>query len=92
VAPNVDLLEGSLDALAAAGAALYHATLYQGTSTTAHTLDRSKRLRGKMIHDCLGRTSTTTRKICCACARSGTGSASPSFGPRPSAEWQPVTR
>jgi nucleoside-diphosphate-sugar epimerase len=30
VAPNVDLLEGSLDALAASGAALHHATLYQG--------------------------------------------------------------
>jgi hypothetical protein len=30
VAPNVDLLEGSLDALAAAGAALQHVTLYQG--------------------------------------------------------------
>src|ERR1700758_5028751 len=30
VAPNVNLLEGSLDALAAAGATLQHATLYQG--------------------------------------------------------------
>ncbi|MDT5102387.1 MAG: hypothetical protein QOC76_6124 [Mycobacterium sp.] len=41
VAPNVDLLEGSLDALAAAGAALQHA---------AHTWDRSKLLRERMIH------------------------------------------
>ena len=30
VAPNVNLLEGSLDALAAAGAAVQHVTLYQG--------------------------------------------------------------
>jgi nucleoside-diphosphate-sugar epimerase len=30
VAPNVNLLEGSMDALAAAGAALQHVTLYQG--------------------------------------------------------------
>jgi len=30
VAPNVNLLEGSLDALVAAGAAVQHVTLYQG--------------------------------------------------------------
>ena len=92
VAPNVNLLEGSLDALAAAGAALQHVTSIRGTSTTAHTLDRSKPLRGRMIHDLSGPTSTTTRKTYCVCARSGTGSPSPSFGPRPSAEWQPATR
>ena len=40
----------------------------------------------------LGPTSTTTRKIYCVSARSETGSPSPSFGPRPSAEWQPATR
>jgi NAD(P)-dependent dehydrogenase (short-subunit alcohol dehydrogenase family) len=86
VAPNVNLLAGSLDTLVAAGAAVQHVTLYQGT------LDRSKPLRGRMIHDLSGPTSTTTRKTYCVSARSGTGSPSPSFGPRPSAEWQPATR
>ena len=92
VAPNVNLLEGSLDVLAAAGAAVQHVTLYQGTSTTAHTWVRSKPPRARMIHDFPDPTSNTTRKIYCVCARSGTDSPSPSFGPRPSAEWQPVTR
>jgi nucleoside-diphosphate-sugar epimerase len=92
VAPNVNLLEGSLDALAAAGAALQHVTLYQGNKYYGAHLGPFKPLHGRMIHDFLDLTSTTISRIFCVAVRSEMGSPSPSFGLRPSAEWQPVTR
>jgi nucleoside-diphosphate-sugar epimerase len=42
VAPNVNLLEGSLDVLASAGAALQHVTLYQGNKYYGAHLDPFK--------------------------------------------------
>jgi nucleoside-diphosphate-sugar epimerase len=78
VAPNVNLLEGSMDALAAAGAALQHVTLYQGNKYYGAHLGRSKPLHGRMIHDSPGPTSTTARKIYCVSVRSRTDSPSQS--------------
>ena len=92
VAPNVSLLEGSLDALAAAGAALQHVTLYQGNKYYGAHLGPFKTPAREDDPRLVGPNFYYDQEDLLRLRAQRDGFAFTIFRPEPSAEWQPVTR
>ncbi|MDT5325012.1 MAG: hypothetical protein QOF25_2164 [Mycobacterium sp.] len=92
VAPNVHLLEGSLDALAASGAAIQHVRLYQGNKHYGAHLGPFKTPAREDHPRLLGPNFYYDQDDLLRLRAERDGFAFTIFGLRPSAEWQPATR